>query len=75
MRAWAPWRALARTDTPASPLPNHAGTDVLAVQILRFADDRLWGRLSALGLVMIAISTALVVLANVIGARLRPDTA
>ena len=50
---------------------SRPGTEVLAVQILRFADDGLWGRLSALGIIMIVISTALVVLATLIGAKLR----
>ena len=47
------------------------GTEVLAVQILRYADDGLWGKLSALGIVMIAISTALVILATALGKRFR----
>jgi len=50
---------------------SRPGTEVLAVQILRFADDGLWGRLSALGIIMIFISTALVVLATLIGGKLR----
>jgi len=50
---------------------SRPGTEVLAVQILRFADDGLWGRLSALGMVMIAISTALVVAASWVGQRFR----
>ncbi len=49
---------------------SRPGTEVLAVQILRFAEDGLWGRLSALGILMIFISTALVVLANGIAGRL-----
>ena len=49
---------------------SRPGTEVLAVQILRFAEDGLWGRLSALGILMIYISTALVVLANGIAGRL-----
>ena len=48
------------------------GTEVLAVQILRFAEDGLWGRLSALGIMMIFISTTLVILANLVGARFKP---
>jgi len=48
---------------------SRPGTEVLAVQILRFAEDGLWGRLSALGIIMILISTALVVLAMLIGAK------
>ena len=51
---------------------SRPGTEVLAVQILRFAEDGLWGRLSALGIMMIGISTLLVILANVIGKRFRP---
>ncbi|MCC7285054.1 MAG: iron ABC transporter permease [Burkholderiaceae bacterium] len=50
---------------------SRPGTEVLAVQILRFAEDGLWGRLSALGIVMIAISTALVLAANWVGAKVR----
>jgi iron(III) transport system permease protein len=50
---------------------SRPGTEVLAVQILRFADDGLWGRLSALGIIMILISTTLVVLATFIGGKLK----
>lgn len=49
---------------------SRPGTEVLAVQILRFAEDGLWGRLSALGIIMIFISSALVVLASLIGRKL-----
>jgi len=49
---------------------SRPGTEVLAVQILRFAEDGLWGRLSALGIVMIVISTSLVVVASLLGRRL-----
>jgi iron(III) transport system permease protein len=51
---------------------SRPGTEVLAVQILRFAEDGLWGRLSALGIMMIFISTALVVLATLVGAKFKP---
>lgn len=49
---------------------SRPGTEVLAVQILRFAEDGLWGRLSALGIIMIFVSSALVVLASLIGRKL-----
>jgi iron(III) transport system permease protein len=49
---------------------SRPGTEVLAVQILRFAEDGLWGRLSALGIIMIFISTTLVMIASLIGAKL-----
>jgi hypothetical protein len=38
---------------------SRPGTEVLAVQILRFAEDGLWARLSALGIIMILISSTL----------------
>jgi iron(III) transport system permease protein len=49
---------------------SRPGTEVLAVQILRFAEDGLWGRLSALGIIMIFISSALVVAASLLGKAL-----
>ena len=49
---------------------SRPGTEVLAVQIFRFAEDGLWGRLSALGILMIFISTALVVIVTLIGAKM-----
>jgi len=50
---------------------SRPGTEVLAIQILRYSEDGLWGRLSALGIVMILISTGLVVLATLIGNRFK----
>jgi iron(III) transport system permease protein len=49
---------------------SRPGTEVLAVQILRFAEDGLWGRLSALGIIMIFISSAMVVFASLVGRKL-----
>jgi len=49
---------------------SRPGTEVLAVQILRFAEDGLWGRLSALGIIMILISTTLVAAVSWIGSRM-----
>jgi len=46
---------------------SRPGTEVLAVRILTFADDSLWGKVSALGTIMILISTVLVVLATAMG--------
>lgn len=53
-----------------SAVLSRPGSEVLAVQILRFADDGLWGKVSALGMVMIAISSLLVVLATALGRRM-----
>jgi iron(III) transport system permease protein len=50
---------------------SRPGTEVLAVQILRFAEDGLWGRLSALGIMMIFISTTLVILATLVGGKFK----
>jgi len=49
---------------------SRPGTEVLAVQILRFSEDGLWGRLAALGIIMIFVSTALVVVASRIGSMM-----
>jgi iron(III) transport system permease protein len=49
---------------------SRPGTEVLAVQILRFAEDGLWGRLSALGIIMIFFSSTLVITASLLGRRL-----
>ncbi|HAA04647.1 MAG TPA: ABC transporter permease [Syntrophobacteraceae bacterium] len=49
---------------------SRPGTEVLAVQILRFAEDGAWGKLSALGIIMIFISSVMVVLASFIGRKL-----
>ena len=49
---------------------SRPGTEVLAVQILRFAEDGLWGKLSALGIMMIIISSSLVIAASLIGKKM-----
>ena len=49
---------------------SRPGTEVLAVQILRFADDGLWGKLSALGIMMIFISSGMVIIASLVGMKM-----
>jgi iron(III) transport system permease protein len=49
---------------------SRPGTEVLAVQILHFAEDGLWGKLSALGIIMIFISSLLVIAAAILGNKL-----
>ena len=49
---------------------SRPGTEVLAVQILRFAEDGLWGRLSALGIIMILIASTLAAAASLLGKAL-----
>jgi iron(III) transport system permease protein len=46
---------------------SRPGSEVLAVQILKFSEDGMWGKLSALGIMMIFISTALVTTAVLLG--------
>jgi iron(III) transport system permease protein len=67
--AWVLMATMFLRELTLSVVLSRPGTEVLAVQILRFANDGLWGRLSALGIIMIVISTTLVALVNVIGAR------
>jgi iron(III) transport system permease protein len=69
--AWILMASMFVRELTLSVILSRPGTEVLAVQILRFADDGLWGRLSALGIIMIFISTSLVVLATFIGGKLR----
>jgi iron(III) transport system permease protein len=56
-----------------SVILSRPGSEVLAVQIYRFAEDGQWGRLSALGIIMIVISTLLVTTVNLISAKFRPS--
>lgn len=48
------------------------GTEVLSVQVFRAVADAVWGRVAALGLIMVGISTALVLLANALAGRTGP---
>lgn len=52
---------------------SRPGTETMAVQILKFSNDGLWGRLSALGIIMIGISIVLVVGANLLGNHFKPE--
>ena len=69
--AWILMASMFVRELTLSVVLSRPGTEVLAVQILRFADDGLWGKLSALGIIMIAITTALVVLATFVGGRFK----
>lgn len=69
--AWILMATMFVRELTLSVVLSRPGTEVLAVQILRFADDGLWGKLSALGIIMIFISTALVILATLVGAQFK----
>lgn len=69
--AWILMATMFLRELTLSVVLSRPGTEVLAVQILRFADDGLWGKLSALGIMMIIISTTLVIVATLIGGKFR----
>ena len=68
--AWILMATMFFRELSVSVVLSRPGNEVLAVQILRFAEDGLWGKLSALGILMILVSTTLVVLASAAGAKL-----
>jgi iron(III) transport system permease protein len=65
--AWILMATMFLRELTVSVVLSRPGSEVLAVQILNFADDGLWGQLSALGIMMILISTALVAAASLAG--------
>ena len=69
--AWILMATMFVRELTLSVVLSRPGTEVLAVQILRFAEDGLWGKLSALGIMMILVSTSLVIVATRVGARFR----
>lgn len=69
--AWILMATMFIRELTVSVVLSRPGTEVLAVRILNFADDGLWGKLSALGIIMILISTGLVLLATYTGAKFR----
>jgi iron(III) transport system permease protein len=68
--AWILMATMFVRELTLSVVLSRPGTEVLAVQIFRFSEDGLWGQLSALGIIMIFISTTLVVIASLVGARM-----
>jgi iron(III) transport system permease protein len=68
--AWILMATMFVRELSVSVVLSRPGNEVLAVQVLRFAEDGLWGKLSALGILMILASTTLVVLASAAGAKL-----
>lgn len=67
--AWILMATMFLRELTLSVVLSRPGSEVLAVQVLAFADDGLWGQLSALGIIMIAVSTLLVVGAHLVGRR------
>lgn len=69
--AWILMATMFLRELTVSVVLSRPGTEVLAIQILGYADDGLWGKLSALGLFMIALSTVLVLCAQAAGRAFR----
>ena len=67
--AWVLMSTMFMRELTLSVVLSRPGSEVLAVQVLSFADDGLWGQLSALGIMMIAVSTLLVIGAHLVGRR------
>jgi len=67
--AWILMASMFLRELSLSVVLSRPGTEVLAVQILNFAADSLWGKVAALGMIMILISTVLVIIATIIGSR------
>jgi iron(III) transport system permease protein len=68
--AWILMATMFVRELTLSVVLSRPGSEVLAVQILRFAEDGLWGRLSALGIIMIFFSSTLVISATLLGRKL-----
>jgi iron(III) transport system permease protein len=69
--AWILMATMFIRELSVSVVLSRPGSEVLAVRILNFADDGLWGKLSALGIIMILISTGLVLAASFAGKRFK----
>ncbi|MFC4299113.1 ABC transporter permease [Castellaniella hirudinis] len=69
--AWILMATMFLRELTVSVVLSRPGTEVLAIQILGYADDGLWGKLSALGLFMIVLSTVLVLCAQAAGSAFR----
>ncbi len=69
--AWILMATMFLRELTVSVVLSRPGTEVLAIQILGYADDGLWGKLSALGLFMIVLSTLLVLCAQAAGRAFR----
>ena len=68
--AWILMASMFLRELSLSVVLSRPGTEVLAVQVLNFADDSLWGKVAALGMIMILISTTLTIAVSAIGAQM-----
>lgn len=64
--AWILTATMYIRELSVSVVLSRPGTEVLTVEIMKLANDGLWGQVSALGLIMISLSTTLVLLASLL---------
>ena len=64
--AWVLTASMFVRELSVSVVLSRPGTEVLTVEIMKLADDGLWGQVAALGLIMVGLSTALVLFANLL---------
>lgn len=72
--AWILMASMFIRELTLSVVLSRPGTEVLAIQILKFSDDGLYGKLSALGIIMIGITTVLVIAATLLGDKFKVQT-
>ena len=58
--AWILMACMFIRELSVSVVLSRPGTEVLTVEIMKLANDGLWGQVAALGIIMIGLSTALV---------------
>jgi iron(III) transport system permease protein len=68
--AWILLATMFVRELTLSVVLSRPGSEVLAVQILKFSEDGMWGKLSALGIMMIFLSSAMVAAATILGKAL-----
>ncbi len=64
--AWILMACMFIRELSVSVVLSRPGTEVLTVQIMKLANDGLWGQVAALGIIMIGVSSALVLVATLL---------
>jgi len=64
--AWILMACMFIRELSVSVVLSRPGTEVLTVEIMKLANDGLWGQVAALGIVMIGLSTVLVLVASLL---------
>lgn len=64
--AWILTASMYVRELSVSVVLSRPGTEVLTVEIMKLANDGLWGQVAALGIIMIGLSTTLVVIASLL---------